>query len=235
MAIRKKKKKKQQEQDEDLLVDIGQVSHDASDFIDRNQTQIFGGLTLLVLLIGGYLAYQNFYVQPQQDAVVEQMAQAQFQFERDSFAVALTNPGAGFPGFLDIIDQYGGTDAGNLANYYAGVSYLNLGQFDAAVTYLNDFSASGKVMPTMKNGALGDAYAEKGDLGQALSYYQKAANAADNDALTPYYLKKAGLLQEKQGNKADALKNYETIKSKYPLSADASDIDKYIIRAKAQG
>ena len=233
MAIRKKKEQK--EQDDDLLVDIGQVSHDASDFIDRNQTKIFGGLTVLVLLIGGYLAYQNFYVKPQQQTVVEQMAQAQYQFERDSFAVALSNPGAGNPGFLEIIKEFGGTDAGNLANYYAGVSYLNLGEFDAAISYLNDFSASGRVMPTMKNGALGDAYAEKNDFEKALSYYQKAANAADNEALTPYYLKKAAMLQEKQGNMADALKNYEKIKSQYPLSADATDIDKYIIRAKSKG
>jgi TolA-binding protein len=232
MAIRKKKKKQQEQQDDELLVDIGQVGQDTSDFIDRNQTQIFGGLTLLVLLIGGYLAYQNFYVKPQQTAVIDKMSQAQFQFERDSFAAALTNPGAGFPGLLEIIEDYGGTEAGNLANYYAGVSYLNLGQFDGAITYLNDFSANGRVMPIMKNGALGDAYAEKGDLAQALSYYQKAANAEDNEALTPYYLKKAAMLSEKQGDKAAALKMYEQIKSKYPLSADASDIDKYISRTK---
>lgn len=235
MAIRKKKNKQKEQQDDDLLVDIGQVSQDTSDFIDRNQTKIFGGLTVLVLLIGGYLAYQNFYVKPNQLAVVEQMSQAQYQFERDSFAVALTNPGAGYPGFLDIIDQYGGTEAGNLANYYAGVSYLNLGQFDAAISYLNDFSANGRVMPIMKNGALGDAYAEKQDLGQALSYYQKAANGGENEALTPYYLKKAGMLSEKQGNTAEALKMYEKIKSDYPLSADATDIDKYIVRVKSKG
>lgn len=233
MAIRKKKNK-QKQQDDELLVDIGKVSHDASDFIDRNQTKIFGGLTVLVLLIGGYLAYQNFYVKPQQEAVVEQMSQAQYQFERDSFAIALTNPGAGFPGFLDIIDQYGGTEAGNLANYYAGVSYLNLGQFDAAISYLEDFSAGGRVMPIMKNGALGDAYAEKQNFDKALSYYQKAANINTNEALTPYYLKKAAMLSEKQGKNGEALKMYEKIKSEYPLSADATDIDKYIIRAKAK-
>lgn len=232
MAIRKKKKKQSEKQDDELLVDIGQVGQDTSDFIDQNQTKIFGGLTVLVLLIGGYLAYQNFVVKPQQTAVIEKMSQAQFQFERDSFAAALTSPGAGFPGLLEIIDEYGGTEAGNLANYMAGVSYLNLGQFDGAITYLNDFSANGQVMPIMKNGALGDAYAEKGDLGQALNYYQKAANAEDNEALTPYYLKKAGMLSEKQGDKAAALKMYEQIKSKYPLSADASDIDKYISRTK---
>ena len=233
MAIRKKKK--QVKQDDDLLVDIGQVSHDASDFIDRNQTKIFGGLTVLVLLIGGYLLYQNLHVKPQQKAVVEAMAQAQYQFERDSFAIALTNPGPGFSGFLDIIDEYGGTEAGNLANYYAGVSYLNLGQFDAAISYLNDFDADGRVMPIMKNGALGDAHAEKGEMDKALSYYQKAVSAGNNEALTPFYLKKVAMLQEKQGNNAEALKNYEKIKTEYPLSADAGDIDKYIIRAKSKG
>jgi len=233
MAIRRKKKQKLKEGDqEEMLVDLVEARENASDFIDRNQTSIFGVLTLLVVLVGGYLAYKNFYVKPKQQGVVEQMTQAQYQFERDSFALALTNPGAGFPGFLDIIDEYGGTEGGNLANYYAGISYLNLGQFDAAITYLNDFSANGKTMPIMKNGAIGDAYAEKGELDQALSYYKKAAGMNKNDALTPYYLKKAGMLSEKQGDKASATSYYETIKNDYPTSNDASDIDRYISRIK---
>jgi TolA-binding protein len=159
------------------------------------------------------------------------MYQAQLQFERDSFANALTSPGSMFPGFLDIQDQYGGTKAANLANYYIGVSYLNLGKYEAAADYLKSFKAKTPEMTIMKNGALGDAYSELQDMGQAMSYYKKAANS-DNDLLTPYYLKKVGMLQERNGDTAAAAATYQKIKDEYPQSAEGREIDKFLAKTK---
>lgn len=230
MARRRNVKKKQADE---TLVDIIEVRDQAQSFVDQYQNYLFGGLTVLVLLVGGYLAYQNFYQKPRQMEATEQMFQAQVQFERDSFALALTNPGGGYSGFLDIIDNYKGTKAANLANYYAGVSYLHLGQYTAALDYLNDFKPTGEITPIMKWGAFGDCFSELNDLDKAMKYYQKAASTGENSILTPYYLKKIGLLHEHNGNPAEARKVYEEIKEKYPDSPDGQDIDKYITRVDA--
>jgi tetratricopeptide (TPR) repeat protein len=163
------------------------------------------------------------------------MFQAQLQFERDSFTLALTNPGGGFSGFLDIIDNYKGTPAANIANYYAGISYLNLGQYEAALDYLKTYKASGEIGSMMKYGAMGDAYSELNDLDKALKNYKSAVSAADNEALTPYYLKKLGMLYEKQGKYSDAKSLYQRIKTEYPESPIAVDIEKYIVRASSRG
>ena len=128
MARRKKNK-----QEEEVLVDIVEVRDSFQGFYERNQKVVWGILGGLVLLVGGYFIYNNLYMQPRQVTAMDQMYQAQRQFEQDSFARALTNPGSLYPGFLDIIDQYGNTKAGNLANYYAGVSYLNLGRFTGII------------------------------------------------------------------------------------------------------
>lgn len=226
----KRKKKSQKKQQEETLVDIVEARDQAQDFFEKNQNFILGGLLLAVLVFGGLFAYRNFYQAPRQQTAMEEMFQAERQFERDSFALALTNPGGGNLGFLDIIDEFGGTSAANIANYYAGISYLNLGKFEAAIEYLEDYSPAGAITPTMKFGALGDAYSETQDFDTALSYYNKAANATDNELLAPYYLKKAGMLNEKLGNTADALANYKEIKANYPDSPDGRDIDKYIAR-----
>jgi tetratricopeptide (TPR) repeat protein len=231
MSTRKKSTSKA----DDTLVDIVEVREQASDFFSRYQSYVIGGVGALVLLVGGWFAYENLYKAPRQVEAVEQMFQAQMQFERDSFSLALTNPGGGYQGFLDIIENYKGTPAANLANYYAGVAYLNLGQFDAAIDYLKDFSPAGEVLPSMKAGALGDAYAEKGDLKQAMSQYKKAASSKNNEAITPYYLKKVGLLHEYNGEKADALKAFQQIKDEYPNSTEGRDIEKYIARVSAKG
>lgn len=229
------RRKRQQKKADETLVDIVEVRDSAQDFLDKNQQLVFGGLTVIVLIIAGFLAYNNFYKQPRQQEAMEQMYQAQVQFERDSFALALTNPGGGFSGFLDIIDNYGGTPAGNAAKYYAGVSYLNLGQYEAAIDYLKDFKAKGEITPTMKYGAIGDAYSELNDFDQALNYYEDAVDQGDNGIITAYYLKKLGMLHERNGNMDGALEAYRKIKEEYPNTPDARNIEKYITRAESAG
>jgi TolA-binding protein len=226
MAQRKKSTKKQEE----VLIDISEVTGQAEDFYEKHQKPILIGVIALVVIVGGYLLFNNLYSKPRQKEAVEQMAQAQWQFERDSFTLALTNPGGGFPGFADIVKKYGSTDAGNLALYYAGVSCLNLGQYDAAISYLEDFSPGGEILPYMKHGLLGDAWAEKGELDKALSLYKKAANAGENDMLAPYYLKKVAMLSEKQGKNDAAISAWEKIKENYPNSNEARDAERYLIR-----
>lgn len=230
MARRKSKKRA-----EETLVDIVEVRDQAQSFLDRNQNAVFGVLAVLVLLVGGWFAYNNFYKKPRQMEAVDQMFQAQVQFERDSFALALTKPGGGYSGFLDIIEKYKGTTAANLALYYAGISYLNLGRYDAAIDYLKGYNPAGEITPIMKYGAIGDAYSELNELETAMDYYQRAVSAGDNEILTAYYLKKVGMLHEKNGDFASARVAYEKIKEKYPNSPDGRDIEKFITRVSAKG
>lgn len=222
-------KSKKNKQSEELLVDIVEVRDQAQSFLEGNQRLIFGALVAVVVMVGGFLGYKNLYQKPRQAEAVEQMFRAQRQFERDSFALALTNPGGGYLGFLDVIDNYKGTKAANLSKYYAGISYLHLGKFDAAASYLEDFKPAGNISPIMKNGALGDAYAELGDLNKAEAQYRKAANS-NNEALTPYYMKKLGMLLESQGEMDEAKDWYQKVKLEYPTSVAGRDIEKYLAR-----
>ncbi|NND07423.1 MAG: tetratricopeptide repeat protein [Saprospiraceae bacterium] len=227
------RRRKTRRAEEETLVDIVEVTEQAGDFFERNQNLLLGILGGLALIVGGYFAYHTFYKLPQEKEAAEQIFQAELQFQRDSFELALLNPGGGYSGFLDIIDNYRGTDVANLALYYAGISYLHLGKFDAAISYLSDFDPAGEITPIMKYGALGDAYSELEEFDEAIKSYRSAANAASNDFLSPYYLKKLGLLYEKQGQYADAADVYQEIKREYAKSQDGFNIDKFIERAQA--
>lgn len=220
------------EEGEETLVDMVEAQEVAQDFFEKHQKTILAALLGIVLLVGGYLAYSLGYKAPQEKAAQMAVYKAQEQFARDSFALALENPGGGFEGFLDIIDNYGGTKAGNLAKYYAGVSYLNLGRFPEAIDYLESFSAAGDVTPIMKSGALADAYAENGNLDKALGLYKQAANAENNEFLTPYYLYKYAMLSKKQGNASDAAAAFERIKKDYPNSTEAAEAERYAAMLK---
>ncbi len=199
-------------------------------FFEHYQTQIMYVVLAGVILFGAWYAYNNFMVAPKQKEAINASWQAQMMFERDSFRSALENPGGGFDGFLALADKYSSTEAGNSANYYAGVSYLQLGEFDNAIKFLGDFDPAGDLLPIMKFGALGDCYSEKKEYDKAISNYEKAVAAGDNELLTAYYLKKLGMLNEYNNNPEAAKKAYERIKKDYPTSPDSRDIEKYISR-----
>lgn len=188
---------------------------------------IIGGLALLA---AGWFAYKQFVVKPQQVEAENLVWKAQQYFDRDSFQLALASPMGDYKGFEEVANDYGSTKSGNMARYYAGVCNLQLGNFDKAIEYLEDFSPADNQFAIMKSSALGDCYSEKNELDKALSAYSTAAGAGDNELLTPYVLKKAGMLCEYQNKAAEAAKFYQKIKSKYPSSPVSSDIDKYLAR-----
>ncbi|MBI1185314.1 tetratricopeptide repeat protein [bacterium] len=196
--------------------------------------------TALIVITLGYVGFTRFYLEPKQTEAAAEMFMAEKWFGKDSFALALR--GATFLGFEDIADQYGLTDAGNMANYYAGICHLKIGanskdsvkaqeHFEDAVSYLKKFSTDSKILGPMGLGATGDALCELGEYDEAASYYAKAAAANNNEYTAPMYLKKAGLVYEKLGKNDKALASYQKIKDQYGKTTIGLSIDKYISRA----
>jgi len=214
---------------DDTLVDIVEVRDQGLDFFERNRNTIVYGAIAVAVLIAAYFVYQTFVKLPAEKNAMAEMQSAQLQFERDSFNLALVNPGNGGMGFIDIVDQYGGTKAGNLANYYAAVSYLNVGKYDAALDYAKSFDAEGTLLPAMKYGVIGDAESELGNNDAALSAYRNAVDAAgDNFVTGGYYLNKLGLLLRSEGKNAEALEAFKRLKLDYGQSPEAASAEKYI-------
>jgi len=232
MAKRRTKipRSKNQSIGDETLVDLVEARDSASGFFEKNQKAVVGIAGLIALLFVGYVLYKYFYQDKRAVNAKEMIFKAEEQFRRDSFALALENPGANFEGFLDIIDNYNGTPTANLAKYYAGVCYLNLGNYDSAIEYLENYNEAGEITPTMKYGALGDAYSELStpNYEKALSNYKKAAYGPENNLLSPYYLEKYAMLSQMQGNTDEAQKAFKTIKEKYPNSAEGLVVDKYL-------
>jgi tetratricopeptide (TPR) repeat protein len=191
---------------------------------------ILGGVAAVLLC---WWLYKILIVEPKQKDAVSAIYQAEVQFSRDSFQLALENPGGGSDGFVAIADKFSGTKTGNLARYYAGVCYLQMGDFDNAIKYLDDFSASGDILPAMKYGLLGDAYSEKKDFSKALGLYGKAVDATKVDILSAYYLKKLGMLYEHEGNTEASQKAFKRLYTDFPnqSSAEWRDVEKYLYRA----
>lgn len=216
----------------DYIEEIEEVSVKTNEsgiqsMFSQNQLVLLGIAGAVLLIVGAYLAYSLLYMAPKEKTAMEQMFKAEFQFQQDSFALALEAPGGGFDGFLDIIENYSGTKAANLAKYYAGVCYLNLGRYEDAITFLESHNEKGNVTTVTKYGALGDAYSEVGDFDKALSSYEKASKG-NTDVLSPYYLYKMGLLAYKEKENEKALKAFKRLETDFPKSTEAEEAKKYI-------
>ena len=83
-------------------------------------------------------------------------------------------------------------------------------------------------------GNTGDAYVELKNYDQATTYFKKAADKASNKFLSPFYLKKLGLVYEAQNDNKSAADTYKKIKTDYPESTEAQSIEAYIARTEAK-
>jgi len=221
---------KKTDRTEEQLAAVEETLSRTEQWIESNQKPLITTVFVIVGMIALYLGYGKFYAEPLNEEAHAEMFMAEKYFETDSFNLALNGDGQ-YLGFADVADDYSGTAAGRLANYYAGICYLNLGDNESAIDHLSSFSANDEMISSIALGSMGDAYMNLGEIDNAISYYEKAANNSDNKFTTPIYLKRAALAHESNGNYSDALAHYETIKTVYAETQEAADIEKYITRA----
>lgn len=222
---------KKQDKTEDRIVKVEEALSKTEKFIEDNQLILMIVIGVIVVVVLGFYGFKRLYLAPRQEEAQQQMFMAERYFEMDSLDLALNGDGM-YPGFLEIIDDYGMTGSANLAHYYTGIIYLNQGDFDEAIRHLKKFKGKDQVVSVMAKGAIGDAYMEKDDIGSAADYYREAAGMHDNEFAAPVFYLKAGMAYELIGKYADAVEMFEAIKINYPSSVEAREIDKYISRAK---
>jgi TolA-binding protein len=210
------------------------------EWVIKNQKYIFIIVGLSAALVLGYLGFDKFIQEPKQSVATNDMFQSQQYFDqavngasKDSLFTLALNGADGKYGFLDIADVYSGTDAGNLANYCAGMAYLNMKDYSNAITYLNAFSSDDDVLGPIAKGGIGDAFVQLEQLEDAFDYYIQASELKANDYTTPMYLLKAGIIGLKLENYSKALAFFNQIKTEFPESTEAKDINVFIGKAEA--
>ena len=211
------------------------------EWVSKNQNYILGIIGVIAVGLLGYLGYDQFVQKPKNADASNELYYPQQYFDqailattqKDSLFNLALNGAEGKYGYLNIIEEYPGTKAANLANYSAGMAYLNMQQYQEAVTYLSEFSSDDAVLGAMAKGGLGDAFMQLNQPAEALEYYEGAIAHHANDFTTPKFLYKAGVtaMELKQNDKA--LQYFERVKSEFAKSDEARTIDAFIGMAKA--
>tara|TARA_B100002051_G_scaffold274081_1_gene314330 strand:+ start:1938 stop:2645 length:708 start_codon:yes stop_codon:yes gene_type:complete len=197
---------------------INETLNKSEEFINKNKNKIYSVLGFLMILFLSFSIF-SYLKTNQNNTAQEEMFQAVYYFEKDSLVQALNGDGNNY-GFLEIIDEYGLSDAANLSKFYAGASYLKLGNYDNAIKYLNDFSSSDLLIQARAYSLIGDSYVEINDYENAIYYFKKASNENPNEFFTPNYLLKLALVYEEIGDLGSALDTYEEIIKEFKNSPE---------------
>ena len=212
-------------------LDMEEALSTSEAFLIKYKGKILGTIAAVVIIIAGFMGYKHFISEPNEMKASEALFKGEQYFGADNFETALNGDSIGYKGFLKVADEFSGTAAGNLANAYAGICYAQLGKYEDAIKYLDKFSGDDLLVAPSVMGALGNCYAQTGQLDKAAAILLKAADRANSLSISPIFLIQAGQILEKQGKNAEAVEAYKQVKNKYGNSYQAMDIDKYIERA----
>lgn len=202
-------------------------------FIEKHQKTIIIILAVLIVAVLAFFGVKKYYLEPRENDAQAAIYHAEQYFEKDNYASALNGDG-NYLGFVDVINEFGGTQTANLAKYYAGICCLNTGDYNGALNYLKDYKGKDLIVTSLALGAMGDAYMELDNVAEAAKCYESAAIKSKNSFTSPMYLLRAGMAYEMTGNYQKAIDTYKKIKADYPNSNEAFSIEKNIARAQAE-
>lgn len=206
------------------------VSKTEQFFQENGKKVVIAVVAIVVVAVAGYL-YKSLVIDANAEKASELIIEAQDRFgvQNPDFALALNGDENG-AGFLDVVEQYGSTAAGNLAKHYAGICYLRLGDLDNAEKYLSMYKSvnelGAEVVNAQNLGLRGDIAVERGEYEAAVALYKKAVAASENVYTAPLFLYKQLLAYVALGNKAEAQKCYDTLQAQYPMSVEAREAEK---------
>ena len=187
-------------------------------FFEENKSTTLGAGIVLIALVAGFFGYQ-WYKNSQDVEGEKKLYKAVYAFESDSLSAAAKE-------MAKISDEFGGNTQ-NLSDLYLGITLLKQGKYDQAIEKLKNFSSSDLLVQARAYSLIGDAYSEKKSFGEAIEYYQKAADYKPNKFFTPTYLLKLALAFEANKQGKEALDAYSQITDKFPESAESVPAKKY--------
>ena len=135
-------------------------------FFEKNKSTTLGAGIVLIALVAGFFGYQ-WYKNSQDVEGEKKLFKAVYAFESDSLSATAKE-------MAKISDEFGGNTQ-NLSDLYLGITLLKQGKYDQSIEKLKNFSSADLLVQARAYSLIGDAYAEKKSFGEAIDYYQKAA------------------------------------------------------------
>lgn len=223
--LAKKKKLTRKEIKEDKLVT---TYYKLRSFIEDNSRTltIYSGVLIAVA------AVVFFYVNNKRqnnEAAALQLSRVMPVYDAGSYLEAIEGKqGTNVMGLKKIVDEYGSTENGENAKIYLANAYSFLGKWDDANKYYEDYSGDVDLYRATALAGQAGYLSSKNEYEKAADLYFKASRMAEDNALNPDYILKAGINYLSAGKNDRAKEMLENITKNYPTSSAYREVDRYM-------
>ncbi len=182
----------------------------------------------IVACIGlGYVWMQNRA--DDADKAMTQLAKIEPYYDQNKYELAINGvPQEGAQGLKFIVDNFGGTRAGEMARLYLANSYFALNEYEQALEQYKNISIDDKIITASAYAGVASCYEAQGDHEKAATYFEKAAKKNLTMIQAPENLQRSAWNYAVAGNKEKAIELLNMLKKEFPNSAYSRNADKYI-------
>ena len=110
------------------------------------------------------------------------------------------------------------------------MAYLNIEDYENSIAYLDQFTSEDVLLGALSKGAIGDAFAQLGQLEDAYDYYVEASKINNNMYSTPKYLYKAAMIGSELGKNSQALSFLKRIEKEFSEAQEARLVEVQIAK-----
>ena len=223
--LRPKKKISKRELKQDAL--ITSYAKFIAWYAERKK-QIAPVLVGVVVLILGVVVYLNNRATNNEKASTD-LARVFSYFDNGQYQQAIDGiPEKGIPGLKSIVENYGGTRAGDMARFYLASANYSLGRFDEALEQFEDTGDLGPRLVVARLSGIAACYEAKQKYAEAGEYFEKATTAYAEDLNAAENLNNAARSYASAGNKEKAIELYKKLKKNYPTTSFGREADRFI-------
>ena len=128
------------------IIDVQEALSKTEQYIEDNKKSLSIIVGVIIGLVGIFVAWKYWYVAGKEKDAQKELFASESWFEKDSLNKAISGDGISI-GLEGIVDQYGVTASGNLAEYYLGIGYMKKGEFEKAIQHLKNFDSNDQPSP----------------------------------------------------------------------------------------
>ena len=205
----------------------------ATDFYEKNKQTIGYTLLAIVVMVAGTWWY--FSRQATNNETASAKLGSVFSYvDNNQYQLAIDGvPERKITGLKSIVEEYGGTNAGNIARFYLANAYFQLNKYDEALTHFEEFSPSESYLAVSRLTGIAGCYEAKGEYEEAAEHYEKASVGYPKDVDAAANMNSAANNFLLAGKKERALDLFKKLKKEYPTTQFAREADRYIVQLSA--
>lgn len=194
---------------------------------EKHQKQILIGLGALAVIIVLIITYLNRVELNNQKASVS-LFKISKAYEAGQYRNAVDgNEALGIEGLKSIVEQYSGTNNGELARIYLANCYLFLGIIDSAKIHYDDYSGNSDLHQATAYAGYASCIEKEGKFKEAAEYFMKAVKVEKVNPSIPDYYYYAGINFFNAGENEKALEIFTKIKNEFKNTIAHQEGEKY--------